>query len=71
MAGTAILNLFHHGDLALRKLVETANEDASVIQLVELALAHLAYTTDERIANCLLVSILLNDNLAEALHGSL
>lgn len=64
-------NLFHHGDAALRHLIEAASEDADMIEMAGIALAHLDHTTDERIATSLVVAILLNDNLAEALHGSL
>ncbi|MGV1769352.1 hypothetical protein ACQZ6B_04165 [Agrobacterium vitis] len=58
-------------DAVLRKLIDAAGEDETAARLVELALEALLYKQDEAIAAQLLSSILLHDNLAEALNGRL
>ncbi|MCF1485648.1 hypothetical protein FS800_26540 [Agrobacterium vitis] len=58
-------------DAVLRKLIDAAGEDETAARLVEIALESLLYKQDEAIAAQLLSSILLHDNLAEALNGRL
>lgn len=58
-------------DAVLRKLIAAAGEDETTGRLVELALEALPYKQDEAVAGQLLASILLHDNLAEALDGRL
>lgn len=58
-------------DVLLKKLITRSGEDENVAKLVSIALEHLPYQQDERIASQLLASILLHDNLAEALNGRL
>ncbi|MVA79906.1 hypothetical protein GOZ89_10815 [Agrobacterium vitis] len=62
---------FNFADLAFCKLLASSGEDETAIRLVELALKALPYKQDEAIAAQLLSSILLHDNLAEALNGRL
>ncbi|WP_439603829.1 hypothetical protein [Shinella sp.] len=58
-------------DTILRKLTELAGDDDSLVRLAALALSHLPYEQDEGVAGQLLMSILLHDDLAEALYGRL
>ncbi|MVA17675.1 hypothetical protein V6582_16875 [Agrobacterium vitis] len=58
-------------DAVMYKLIAAAGEDETTGRLVDLALEALPYKQDEVIAAQLLSSILLHDNLAEALNGRL
>ncbi|MUZ66323.1 hypothetical protein [Agrobacterium vitis] len=58
-------------DAVMYKLIVAAGEDETTGRLVDLALEALPYKQDEVIAAQLLSSILLHDNLAEALNGRL
>ncbi len=68
---TALLAAPAHGDAALRKLIEAAGDDASPTALLNIALESLSHKSDEKIATQLLFSILLHEELAEALNGGL
>lgn len=59
------------GDKALAKLIQAASNDDNIAALVDRALKALPYRTNEDIAAKLLFSILLHDDLAEALDGCL
>lgn len=65
------MNRSQLADDVLRKLTELASDDDSLVRLVTLALSHLPYEQDEGVAGQLLMSILLHDDLAEALYGRL
>lgn len=59
------------GDAALRKLIEAAGDDCSFPALAKIALTHLPYEQDEKIAAQLLFSILLHNDLAAAIGAVL
>ena len=59
-----------HADEALAKLIAIPTQD-SIAALVDAALEALNYRRDEDAAAKILISILLHDDLAEALDGSL
>ncbi len=59
-----------HADEALAKLIALPTQD-SLAALVDAALAALDYRQDEEIAAKVLISILLHDDLAEAIDGRL
>lgn len=59
-----------HADEALAKLIAIPTQD-SLAALVEAALEALDYKRDEDVAAKVLISILLHDDLAEALNGRL
>ena len=62
---------FENCDSAMLKLIKKAGDDERMTMLVKLALEALPYDEDEAIATKLLFSILLHDDLAETLNGSL
>ena len=65
------MSFLQHADALLKKLITLSDGDENVAKLVSIALENLPYQQDERIAAQLLASILLHDNLAEALNGRL
>ncbi len=65
------MSFLQHADALLKKLITRSDGDENVAKLVSIALENLPYQQDERIAAQLLASILLHDNLAEALNGRL
>lgn len=59
------------GDQALAKLIQLSSSDDGIAVLVDRALNALPWRTNEDIAAKLLFSILLHDDLAEALNAGL